>query len=158
MNKKYIQSFGMKILLKCILQKMIVNMSARFFWWEIASCEHSKVSTVFKNVGGGAGLFGFPFLYSNYCIILSITLPLQQFLHLCLFLLHLQTNTWGTCWRSWLRHCVASWKVTGSIPDGFTGILHWHNTSGRTMALELTQPQTEMSARNNSSGVKAADA
>jgi hypothetical protein len=25
---------------------------------------------------------------------------------------------WGTRWRSWLRHCATSRKVTGSIPDG----------------------------------------
>jgi hypothetical protein len=30
-------------------------------------------------------------------------------------------------------------KVAGSIPDGVTGIFHWQNPSGRTMALELTQ-------------------
>jgi hypothetical protein len=24
----------------------------------------------------------------------------------------------------WLRHCTTNWKVTGSIPDGFTGIFH----------------------------------
>jgi len=31
-------------------------------------------------------------------------------------------------------------KVAGSIPDGVIGIFHLHNTSGRTMALEMTQP------------------
>ena len=56
-------------------------------------------------------------------------------------------------WRSWLRHCTTSWKVTGSIPDGVTGIFHWHNPSGHTMALRLTQPLTEMSTRNISWGV-----
>ena len=30
----------------------------------------------------------------------------------------------GTRWRSWLRHCVTSQKVAGSISDGVTGILH----------------------------------
>ena len=34
-----------------------------------------------------------------------------------------------------LRHCATSRKVTGSIPDGVIGIFHWHNPSGRTMAL-----------------------
>ena len=48
-------------------------------------------------------------------------------------------------WRSWLRHCAKSRKVAGSIPDGVTGILNWHNPSGRTMALGSTQPLTEMS-------------
>ena len=45
-------------------------------------------------------------------------------------------------WCSWLRHCAISWKVPGSIPDGFIGIFHWHNPSGRTVALGLTQPLT----------------
>jgi hypothetical protein len=39
-----------------------------------------------------------------------------------------------------------------------TGIFHWHNRSGRTMALGSTQPLTEMSTRNLSWGVKAAGA
>ena len=34
----------------------------------------------------------------------------------------------GTCWRSWLRHCATSQKVASSIPDGFTGIFHWHKS------------------------------
>jgi hypothetical protein len=49
-------------------------------------------------------------------------------------------------------------KFTFSIPDGVTAIFHSHNPSGRTMALELTQPLTEMSTRNFSWGVKAAGA
>ena len=55
---------------------------------------------------------------------------------------------WGTRWRGWLRHCTTSWKVAGSIPDGVTGIFHWHNPSGRTMTLELTRLLTEMSTRS----------
>ena len=43
---------------------------------------------------------------------------------------------WDTRWRSYLRHCAASWKVAGSIPDG------------RSMTLGLIQPLTEMSIRN----------
>jgi hypothetical protein len=35
---------------------------------------------------------------------------------------------------------------------GVIGILHWHNPSGRTMALGSTQPLTEMSTRDISSG------
>jgi len=61
---------------------------------------------------------------------------------------------WGTRWRSWLRHCATSRKVAVSIPDGVTGIFLLHNPSGRTMALGLTQPLTEMSTRNISLGVK----
>ena len=38
-------------------------------------------------------------------------------------------------WR--LRHCATSRKVAGSI-------FHWHNPSGRTMALGSTQPLTEI--------------
>jgi hypothetical protein len=37
-------------------------------------------------------------------------------------------------------------------------MLPFHNPSGRTMALESTQPLTEMSTRNISFGVKAAGA
>jgi hypothetical protein len=61
------------------------------------------------------------------------------------------TTQWkgGTLWGSRLRHCCTSRKVAGSIPNGVIGMFHWHNPSGRTMALSLTQPLTEM-------GVKAA--
>jgi hypothetical protein len=41
-------------------------------------------------------------------------------------------------------HCATSRKVAGSIPDSVFGIFHWHNPSGRTMALGLTQPLTVM--------------
>jgi hypothetical protein len=59
-------------------------------------------------------------------------------------------------WRRWLRPCATNRNVAGSIPDGVTGILHWHNHFGRTMALGSTHPLTEMSTRNISWGVKAA--
>ena len=64
----------------------------------------------------------------------------------------------GTRWHSWLRHCTTSRKVAGLISYTVTGIFYWHNLSGRTMALGLTQPLTEMSSRNISWGVKAAGA
>jgi hypothetical protein len=51
-------------------------------------------------------------------------------------------------WSSWLRHCAKSRKVAGSIPDGVTGIFHWHNPSCRSMTLESIQPLSEMSTRN----------
>ena len=54
--------------------------------------------------------------------------------------------------RSWLRHCATNQKVAGSIPDGVIGIFHRHNSSGRAMALGLTQPLIEMSTRNISWG------
>ena len=47
-------------------------------------------------------------------------------------------------WPSRLRHCATSRKFAGSIPDGVTVNYHWHNPSGRTMALGSTQPVTEM--------------
>jgi hypothetical protein len=62
------------------------------------------------------------------------------------------------CKSSWLRHCATSWKVAGSIPDGVIGIFHLHNPSGRTMALRLTQPLTQMSTRKISWEAKAAGA
>ena len=40
----------------------------------------------------------------------------------------------------------------GFHPDVVTGIFHWRNHSGRTMALGLTQPLIEMSTRNISRG------
>ena len=64
------------------------------------------------------------------------------------------TGYGGTRWCSWLRHCATSRKVADSIPDGVIGIFHLHNPSGRTMALGLTQPLTDMSTRNTSWGVK----
>ena len=54
----------------------------------------------------------------------------------------------GTGWRTWLRHCARSRKIASSIPDGVTGIFHWHNPSGRNVAPRSTQPLTEMSTRN----------
>jgi hypothetical protein len=58
----------------------------------------------------------------------------------------------GHALAQWLRYCAANRKVAGSIPNGVTGIFHSHNPSGRTMALGLTQPLTEMSTRNISRG------
>ena len=63
---------------------------------------------------------------------------------------------WGTRWRSWLRHWATRQQVAGSIPDAVNAIFHWHNPSGRSTALELTQPLTETSTGNISWGVKAA--
>jgi hypothetical protein len=64
----------------------------------------------------------------------------------------------GTGWRSWLRHCATNWKVAGSIPDGVVEMFHWHNSSGRTMALGSTQPLTEMRTKKIPLGVKVAGA
>jgi hypothetical protein len=56
----------------------------------------------------------------------------------------------------YVGHRTTSQKVTGVIPDGVIEIFHWHNPSSHTTALGFTQPLTEMSTRNISSGVKAA--
>jgi hypothetical protein len=51
------------------------------------------------------------------------------------------------------RDGAVGWgEVAGSIPDGVIAIFHWHNPSGRTMALGSTQLLTEMSIRNISWG------
>jgi len=55
-----------------------------------------------------------------------------------------------------VAHCATSLKVVDSIPDDVVESFNWHNPSGRTMALELTQSLTEMSTRNIFWGVKAA--
>jgi ribosomal protein L32 len=57
-----------------------------------------------------------------------------------------------------LLHGETNRKVAGSIPDVVIGIFHWLNPSGRTMALESTQPLTDTSTRDISWRVKAADA
>ena len=41
--------------------------------------------------------------------------------------------------------------ILKSIPDGVVAIFHSYNPSGRTMALELTEPLTEMSEKLNQS-------
>jgi hypothetical protein len=44
------------------------------------------------------------------------------------------------------------YKPDGLIPEGVTGIFHWHDPSSHTIALGLIQPLTEMSTRNISLG------
>jgi hypothetical protein len=47
-------------------------------------------------------------------------------------------------------HVVAHFVETlfyKSIPDGITGILHWHNSSGRTLNLGSAHKLTEISTR-----------
>jgi hypothetical protein len=53
----------------------------------------------------------------------------------------------STEYAAWFRHCATNRKVAGSIPNDVIGIFHWHNPSGRTMALGSTQPLTEMSTK-----------
>ena len=56
--------------------------------------------------------------------------------------------------RGWLTPCATSRKVPGSIPGRDNGIFHLHNPSGRTMALELTQPLIEMIKGGRRVGLK----
>ena len=79
-----------------------------------------------------------------------------KFLHPHWNLKSLNDTVWGTRWCSCLRYCATSWKVAGLIPSSVIGISHWHNPSGRTLALGLTQPLTEMSTKYVSWEVKAA--
>jgi hypothetical protein len=58
----------------------------------------------------------------------------------------------GTAVVQWLRYCASNHKVAGSIPDGVMEFFIDINPSDRTMALELTQPLTEMSTRSISWG------
>jgi hypothetical protein len=51
-----------------------------------------------------------------------------------------------------LTHLATNRKVAGSIPYSVIGIFYLYNPSGRTMALGLTHPLTEMSTRNISWG------
>jgi hypothetical protein len=48
----------------------------------------------------------------------------------------------------WQRHYSTSRKVEGSSPDEATGYFNLPNPSSCTVALESTQPLTEMSTRN----------
>jgi hypothetical protein len=62
---------------------------------------------------------------------------------------HLQVNVWSQYLMCVTRgHAVAQLvEVAGSIPDGVIGIFRRRNPSGRTVALGLTQPLTEMSKK-----------
>ena len=59
---------------------------------------------------------------------------------------------WGTAVAQWLRCCAANRKVAGSIPGSVIGFFIDINPSDRTMALESTQPLTEMITRSISWG------
>jgi hypothetical protein len=57
-------------------------------------------------------------------------------------------NCWYTRWRSWLRHCATSRKVTGSIPVGVVGIFQWLNPFDRVVVSGSTQALTETTIRD----------
>ena len=104
-----------------------------------------------------AGLKEAKIVPNTRCINLCILIERKNIFRLFGYLrwISIPKYIWGgTRWRSWLRNCPTSRKAASSIPDGVTGIFHWHNSSGRTMTLGLglTQPLTEMSTRSISWG------
>ena len=62
--------------------------------------------------------------------IFQLSAGLRDRCRVCSSLCHIPTSwyfvfyaqSWGTPWRSWLKHFATSWKVAGSISDGATGI------------------------------------
>jgi hypothetical protein len=46
-----------------------------------------------------------------------------------------KTGTAGNRAGCWLRNCAANRKVAGSIADGVTGIFHWLDPPGLTIAV-----------------------
>jgi hypothetical protein len=68
------------------------------------------------------------------------------------------TSSYLMIYATRFRCFATSLKVAGSIPDGIIGVFHWHNPSGRTVALRSNQHLTEMSTKNISWGVKTAGA
>ena len=56
------------------------------------------------------------------------------------------------------HHCATSRKVAGWIPDWVIGIIHQFNPFGRSIALESSEPLTEVSTRSISWGLKAVGA
>ena len=100
--------------------------------------------------------FSFPY-YTSFIVILGLHASVLKLSFIVILGLHASALGdrggavgWGTALQ------VRRSRV--SIPDGVIGIFHWHNPSGRTMALGSTQPLTEMSTANISWGQKAAGA
>jgi len=66
-------------------------------------------------------------LHSNHWHVLAIHVAIfTQLVELYVILLITKyyCSYWGTRWRTWLRHCATSQKVTGSIPNGVIGFFH----------------------------------
>jgi hypothetical protein len=67
----------------------------------------------------------------------------------CYYIYNAIIENWGPLMvAQWLRYCATNRKVAGFIRDGVIGIFHGNNPSDRTMALESTQPLTEMRTRS----------
>jgi hypothetical protein len=64
-----------------------------------------------------------------------VKLLMKTWEHIFSYIIKRLARNWGTLpVAQWLRHCATSRKVAGWISDGVTGIFHWHNPSGRTLA------------------------
>jgi hypothetical protein len=122
---------------------MILNRSftAQTSDWSVRNCVWGWPESGFET--------GDPLEGSDFGSQCSLPLLYCKLLHTLRWLL---VGSGGMRWHSWLRHCAARWKDTGSIPDSVFGIFHWHKPSGCTEALGLTQPLTEMSTWNISLG------
>jgi hypothetical protein len=85
-------------------------------------------------------------------------MPVSKFKRICVRYVQLLSNLvnllWragvrrGTWQRNWLRQYATIRKVTCFTPDELIAFFNLPNSSSRTMAMESTQPLTEMSTRN----------
>jgi hypothetical protein len=111
-------------------------------WLLILVCSHQWTS--YLNVVSDKNLtplfYGSHFLFSALMVFVGINVSFCTFIYD------------QSCFTNGAHGGVTSRKVAGSIPDYVIGIFHLHNPSGRTMALGLNQPLTEMSTRNISWG------
>jgi len=72
---------------------------------------------------------------------------------LCLSVYTLYSFTYTRVFYCYVFYNIGTALQVGRSRVWFSiGIFHWHNPSGRTLALGLTQPLTEMSTRNISLG------
>jgi len=120
------------------------------FWLHDMNLVPLLVVLEYTEQGGNSTVLNFS--TSFFLIIPAVDITIGRFSvaisYIYIYIYIYNATSRGTRWRSWLRHCATSRKVAGSIPDDVIGIFHWHNPSGRTMALGSTQPLTEMSTRN----------
>jgi hypothetical protein len=85
-------------------------------------------------------LGGNPVAVNKYCII---------------YIIWSSGSIW---WCIWLDTLLQARRSQVWFPMGVIGIFHWLNPSDHIMALELTQPLTEISTRDIYSGVKVSSA
>jgi hypothetical protein len=78
------------------------------------------------------------YIHAAFCVKATYTIDKDSFKCQCQCLF--------ICFTASVHHATKR-QVAGSTPDGAIGIFQWHNPSGRTKALESTQPLTEMSTR-----------